>query len=85
MIDGFQMIPQWLAGNGDALFDDHGGFHRRERIPLNRIRCVGDFDIVGMLEVGQPMRCKGAQPVEFGLLGGDVLQQLVHIPVLSMP
>ena len=80
MIDCLKVIPQWFTGNGDTLFDHHRGFRCRERIPLNRIRRIGEFDIVGMLKVGQPVRREGTQPVEFGLLGGNILKQLFHIP-----
>jgi hypothetical protein len=49
MIERFKVILQWLPGDRDSLLDDKRRFDRREGVPLDRIRSVGDFYVVVML------------------------------------
>jgi hypothetical protein len=52
MIERFKVIFERLPADGDPLFDDKHCLDSAERVPLDSVRRVGDFDVVVMLEVG---------------------------------
>jgi hypothetical protein len=79
MIDRLHVILERLAADRDALLDDQRGFGCRQRVPLDRVRRVGQFKIMDMLKVAQPPGCQGLrESIQFGLLRGDLLQKFVH-------
>src|ERR1051325_8229573 len=78
MVDRLQMILERFARDCDALLDDKRGFGRGQRVALDRVRCVGQFEVTGMIEVGQSVRDRDAQPVELGFLRADRGQQIIH-------
>jgi len=67
------MILQRLAADGDAVLDHQHRLRRTQRIPLDRIRCIGQFEVVIMLKPGKAGWRQGTQPVQFSLLDGDLL------------
>ena len=83
MVDRLEVILKRLAATGDALFDDQRRLGRTERVPLDRVRRIGQFEIVVVLEIAQPVGCQRAEPVELGLFCRDLLQELVHDLFLS--
>ena len=50
------------------MFDHERGFDLRERIALDRVRRIGQFEIVGMFETAERARRQRPQPVQLGLL-----------------
>ena len=81
MVEGFQMVFQRLPGYGNAVLDHKRGFNRAESVPLNRIRRVGDFDVVIMLKIGQGFARQWPKTVQVGPLGGDLFSQQVDARV----
>src|ERR1019366_10359156 len=78
MIDRLQVILERLARDGDALLDDERGFGGGQRVALDRVRCVGQFEVASVIKIGQSMRHADAKPIEFGFLGADRGQKVVH-------
>lgn len=72
MIDRLQMILERLAADRNPSLDHQRRLGGGEHVPLDRIRGIGEFQIVDMFQVRQPARYPGAQPVEFGFLRGDL-------------
>jgi hypothetical protein len=75
MIDGFEVVAQRLAADGNAMLDDLGRFAKREGVSLDRVRRVGQFDVVVFLKLRQGGRGDRAQPVELRLLLSDTGDQ----------
>src|SRR5271156_6778211 len=71
MIDRFEVILERLAGDCDPVLDDQGRLGGRERIPIDRIRGVGEFEIVDMLEIAEGGAKLRANSVQLRLLDGD--------------
>ena len=78
MIDGFEMLAEGFAANRDAVLDHFGGFTQRQGIPLDRVRCIGQFKIMDMLKVAQSSGRKRTEPIELRLLLRDLFQKFVH-------
>jgi len=78
MIDRLHVILERLAADRDALFDDQRRLGRGECIPLDRVRCIGQFKIMDMLKVAQSSGRKRTEPIELGLLLRDLFQKFVH-------
>ena len=53
VVDGLKMVSQRLTGDGDTLFNDHRGFNGGQRIPFDRVGGVGQFKVLGMVEIGR--------------------------------
>jgi hypothetical protein len=68
VIDRLKVLAQRLAADGDAVFDDFGGFAVCKRISLNGIRGVGQLDIVIFLELCEDATRQWAQSVQLRLL-----------------
>jgi hypothetical protein len=79
MIDRLQVILQRLAANGDALLDNQGRLDGGQRVPLDRIGRIGQFNILAVLEVAQATGRTATKPVKLGLLVRDALKQLIHV------
>jgi hypothetical protein len=70
VIDGFKVIFERLAANGDAFLNNKRRLGSAQGVALDRVRRVGQFEVLRMLEIGQPAgRARAA--IEFGLLGDD--------------
>jgi hypothetical protein len=54
--DRFEMILERLAADGDPVLDHHPRFGGGQRIALDRVRRVGQFDVVGTIQVVIAMR-----------------------------
>ena len=72
VIDCFEMILQRFAANGDAVLDHHPRFGGSQRVAFDRVRRVGQFDVVGPVEVVEAVRGLRPEPVKLGLFGGDL-------------
>ena len=68
MVDRLKMVFERLASDGDALFDDHRRFDGGQRVPLDRVGGVGQFEVLGMVEIGRAARYVDAERVQLGLL-----------------
>ena len=51
MIEGLQVILEWLSAYGNSLLDNKRGLNRAEGVPLDGVRRVGDFHVVVVLEL----------------------------------
>lgn len=78
VIDGFEVVLERLAADGDALLDNKRRLDGGEGVPLDGVRCVGEFEVLAVFEVGQPAGGGRPQPVKLGLLLRDALQKVVH-------
>jgi hypothetical protein len=65
MADCFQMVFQRLAADRDALFQDQSRFAAGQRITFDRVRAVGQLDIVPGGQHREPLRAHRPQPVQF--------------------
>src|SRR5262245_41015291 len=83
VLDRFEMILERFAADRNALLDDQRCFGRAERVSLDRVRGVGQLQIVDMLKVTEPSACRRAPPVERRFLRLDMRDQLVHTLFLS--
>jgi hypothetical protein len=72
MTDRFEMILERFAADGNPVLDHHPRFGGGQRVARDRVRCIGQFDILGAVEVVEAVRSLRPQPVELGLLGGDL-------------
>jgi hypothetical protein len=72
VIDRFEMIFQRLAADCNAVLDHHPRFGGGQRVALDRIRRVGQLDIVRLVEVFEAVRRLRPEPVELSPLGGDL-------------
>ena len=68
MVDGLQMILEFLAADRDAMLDDQVGFGLGERVSLDGIRRIGELEIGGAFELGQRRGRPRAEAVELRLL-----------------
>ena len=68
MIDGFEMILELLAADGDALLDHQIGFDLGQRVSFNGVRGVGQLKVVSVFKVLERVRRQRAQPVKLRLL-----------------
>jgi hypothetical protein len=71
MVDCFEMILERLAADRDPLLDNERRFGRGESVPLDRVRGVGQFQIVDVLEAPHSSACRRPQPVERRFLRRD--------------
>ena len=71
MIDGLKVIAEGFAANSYAVLDDFGGFAQRQGVPLNRVRRVGEFNILIVLKRSKRLPREGAQFVQPLFLSGD--------------
>ena len=78
VVEGFEMILERLAADRDALLDDQGRLGGRQGVALDRVRRVGQFQVVRMLEIGERTGCPAQEPVELGLLAGNDGAQILH-------
>ena len=83
VIDRFQVILERLAADRDPVLDDQCRLGGVERVPLDRVRGVGQLQIVNVLEVAEAPRRQRPQPVELRLLRGDPFEQVVHVLFVS--
>ena len=51
MIDGFEMVAQRFAADGDPVLDDLGRFAKRERVSLDGVRGIGQLDVIMLLQL----------------------------------
>ena len=68
-VDRFEVIPERFAADRDPVLDDERRFGRQEGVSLDRVRGVGEIEIMDVLEIGQAAAELRAQPVEFGFVG----------------
>ena len=54
VVDRFQVILERFSSDGDALLNDHRRLDGDERIALDRVRCVGEFEVLGVIEIWRP-------------------------------
>ena len=80
MVDGLHVIFERLAANRDALLNGQRGFGGAERVPLNRVLRVGQFQIEDTIQVLLPAWGQDAEAVKLGLLDGDLLDGVFHNP-----
>jgi hypothetical protein len=78
VIEGFEVVLQQFAADRDSLLDDERRLGRRQCIPFDCIRGVGQLEIVGVLEVIKASAELRPQPVELGFFCGDPGRHLVH-------
>jgi hypothetical protein len=62
-----------------STINHKSGFDGRECVAFDRVRRIGQFQILRVLKVSQAVRCNLTKPVEFDFLGGDLFQQVVHV------
>ena len=78
VVDRLQVVFQRLAADGEALLDHQRRFRRGEHVPLDGVGGIGQLQVDDVFQVPQPLGGKGAEAVEFCLLGGDVVREGVH-------
>jgi|SRR5271166_3158662 len=83
MVDRLQMILERLAADRDPLLDDERRLGGAQGVPLDRVRRVGQLEIVDVLEVAEAGAYYGTQSIELGLLRGDLYHEIVHLLFLS--
>jgi hypothetical protein len=71
VVDRLQVVAERLSSNGDALFDDRCRLDSGQRVPLDRVRCVGEFDVLRMIKIRRPAGRADAELVEFSLPGDN--------------
>src|SRR5438046_6946543 len=64
MADRLEMVLERLAANCNAFFEDDRGFAAGQRIALDRIRAVGQLDIVPGGQRIEALPAQRPQPVE---------------------
>ncbi len=67
-----------LPADGDAMLHHKRCFARRQRIPLERIRRVGQLEIDGVVVVRHAAPARRAHPVQLGRLRGNAGRQRVY-------
>ena len=72
VIDRFEMIFQRLAADCNAVLDHDPRFGGGQRVALDRVRRVGQLDVIRPVEVLEAVRRLRPKPVELSLLGGDL-------------
>jgi hypothetical protein len=72
MVDRLQVILERLAADRDTLLDNQRRLGGIERVPLDRVRRVSQFQIVDVLKVAEGVEGLDAQPIKLGLLRGDL-------------
>jgi hypothetical protein len=77
VIDCFEEILQRFAANRDPVLDRHPRFGGCQRIALDRVRRIGQFEVVGVVEVIEAVRGQRPEPVKLRLFGGDPLYERV--------
>ncbi len=82
-VDRFEMVLERLAADRDPLLDDERRLGGAERVPLDRVRSVGQVEIVNVLEIAKSGAHHGTQPVKVRLLRGDPRHEVVHTLFLS--
>lgn len=70
-IDGFQVILERLARNGDALGKDNLRFPQRQAVAFDRIGLIHHPHIPRRRETGDRSRCQRAQSREALMFGGE--------------
>jgi hypothetical protein len=84
MVDGFEMIAQRLAGDGNAVLDDFGGLAKGERVSLDRVGRVSQLDVVVFLELRQGGPRRRAQPIELRLFLFNIVDEgRQHADIIS--
>ena len=79
MVDGLQVVFKRLAADRNPFFDDECGLRGSERVAFDRIRSVGQLEVIDMLQVPKAARRQRAKPVQVGLLRRDLSS------ILAMP
>ena len=51
MVDRFQVVAQGFAADGNTVLDDLGGLAKRTGIALDRVRGIGEFNVVKLLQL----------------------------------
>jgi hypothetical protein len=59
VIDRLQMVLQRLAADGDPLLAHQHRFRRAERVPLDRVGGIGQFEIDDVFQIPQPLGGRG--------------------------
>ena len=68
MVGRFQMIDQRLSAHGKPFFDHHGRLLARQRVALNRITGVSQFDNEPLLQVLHQLGRQRSVVIQLGLL-----------------
>src|SRR5579862_1172770 len=64
MAERLEMILERLAADRDAFFEDNRGLAAGQRVALDRVRAVGQLDIVPGRQRFETLRSQRPQPVE---------------------
>jgi hypothetical protein len=83
VVDRFEMVLEWLAADRDPFLDDECRLGGAERVPLDRVRGVGQLEIVNVFEVAESGADHGTQPVKLRFLRGDLRHEVGHTLFLS--
>ena len=70
-VDGFEVILEWLAGNGDAFGKDEFGFAEREGVALDGVGLIHHPHIPRRRKAGHRLRRERAQRGEALVFGGE--------------
>jgi hypothetical protein len=78
VVEGFEVVTQGFAADGDALLNHQHRFHGGQRVPLDGVRGVGQLKVVRALQVADAMRSAAQQGIKLGLLGSDACGQVLR-------
>lgn len=67
MADGFEMVLQGLAADGDPVFQNNFGFRLREAVPFKGIAGIGQADAIILLELLERLPAQWPHAVDLPL------------------
>ena len=71
MVQRLQVIFERLTADRNALFNHQRGFDGTEGVALNRVRRIGNLEIVVVFEVSERLLRQGPQCLELPFPSGD--------------